>query len=89
MEIEESCRRDVVARLRRVEGQVAGIVAMIESGRDCADVVTQVAAVSRALDCAGFKIVSSGIAQCAAAAERGEDPPMDQARLERLFLALS
>jgi len=32
MEIEESCRRDVVARLRRIEGQVAGIVAMIESG---------------------------------------------------------
>jgi len=79
----------VVARLRRIEGQVAGIVAMIEGGRDCADVVTQVAAVSRALDRAGFKIVSSGIAQCAAAAERGEQPPMDQARLERLFLALS
>lgn len=37
---------------------------MIENGRDCTDVVTQPAAVSRALDQAGFKIVASGVRQC-------------------------
>lgn len=37
---------------------------MIENGRDCTDVVTQPAAVSRALDRAGFKIVASGVRQC-------------------------
>ena len=89
MQLEETCRRDVVTRLRRVQGQVAGIVAMIEDGRDCGDVVTQLAAVSRALDRAGFKVVSNGLQQCAAATERGEAPPMTVDQLERLFLALA
>ncbi len=37
---------------------------MIEQGRDCKDVVTQLAAVSRALDKAGFKIVATGLREC-------------------------
>ncbi|MEZ5115916.1 MAG: metal-sensitive transcriptional regulator [Candidatus Nanopelagicales bacterium] len=89
MQIEEACRRDVVTRLRRVQGQVAGIIAMIEEGRDCGEVVTQMAAVSRAFDRAGFKIVSNGLQQCAAAQERGEAPPMTPEQLEKLFLALA
>jgi DNA-binding FrmR family transcriptional regulator len=89
MELEETCRRDVVTRLRRVQGQVAGIITMIEDGRECGDIVTQFAAVSRALDRAGFKVVSNGLQQCAAAQERGEDPPMSTEQLEKLFLALA
>ncbi|WP_374614513.1 metal-sensitive transcriptional regulator, partial [Gordonia sp. (in: high G+C Gram-positive bacteria)] len=54
----------VLNRLRRAQGQLAGVIAMIEAGRDCKDVVTQLAAVSRALDRAGFKIVASGMRQC-------------------------
>ncbi len=38
----------VLNRLRRAHGQLAGVIAMIEQGRDCKDVVTQLAAVSRA-----------------------------------------
>ena len=45
----------VLNRLRRAQGQLAGVISMIEQGRDCKDVVTQLAAVSRALDRAGFK----------------------------------
>ena len=48
----------VLNRLRRAQGQLAGVISMIEQGRDCKDVVTQLAAVSRALDRAGFKIVA-------------------------------
>ena len=44
----------VLNRLRRAQGQLAGVISMIEQGRDCKDVVTQLAAVSRALDRAGF-----------------------------------
>ena len=62
---------------------------MIDEGRECADVVTQVAAASKALDRAGLRVVVDGMQQCAAAAERGEDPPMDLPTLERLFLALA
>lgn len=45
----------VLNRLRRAQGQLAGVISMIEQGRDCKDVVTQLAAVSRALDRAGFR----------------------------------
>ena len=59
---------------------------MIEDGRDCRDVVTQLAAVSRALDRAGFKIVASGMPQCLT----GEgDSPMTPEQTEKLFLTLA
>jgi DNA-binding FrmR family transcriptional regulator len=61
---------------------------MIEAGRDCKDVVTQLAAVSRALDRAGFKIVASGMRQCMNAADE-DTPPMTEAELEKLFLTLA
>jgi DNA-binding FrmR family transcriptional regulator len=89
MQIEDSCRRDVTTRLRRVQGQITGILAMIEEGRDCADIVTQMSAASKALERAGLRVVVDGMQQCAAASQRGEAPPMDIARLERLFLSLA
>src|SRR6266545_1881121 len=54
-----------------------------------ADVVTQLAAVSRALDRAGFKIIASGLQQCMTAAEEGADQTLDLERMEKLFLSLA
>ncbi len=71
MKVEEEAATAVLNRLRRAQGQLAGVIAMIEAGRDCKDVVTQLAAVSRALDRAGFKIVASGMRQCLAESEDG------------------
>jgi DNA-binding FrmR family transcriptional regulator len=79
---------DVMKRLRRAEGQIRGVVRMIEEGRDCADVVTQLAAVSRALDRAGFKIIASGLRQCATKT-RGGDATVNQEQLEKLFMSLA
>jgi DNA-binding FrmR family transcriptional regulator len=89
MQIEVDALDDVVKRLRRAEGQIRGVIAMLESGRDCADVITQLAAVSRALDRAGFKIISSGLRQCVTAQEDGEQQTVDLARLEKLFMSLA
>ena len=89
MSIDESCRKDVVNRLRRIQGQVAGIVSMIEDGRECGEVMVQVAAVSRAIDRAGFKIISAELQACAAANEKGDPPPMSMDQLEKLFLSLA
>ena len=86
MQVDNEAIGAVLNRLRRAQGQLAGVIAMIESGRDCKDVVTQLAAVSRALDRAGFKIVASGMRQCLAG---DGDTPMTEAELERLFLALA
>jgi len=88
MHVDEDAVGDVVKRLRRAEGQIRGVIAMLESGRDCADVVTQLAAVSRALDRAGFKIIASGLQQCLAAAD-GEDQDANLQQMEKLFLSLA
>ncbi len=76
----------VVNRLKRAQGQLAGVLRMIEEGRDCEDVVTQLAAVSRALDRAGFAVVASGMRQCLT--KDGSEVP-DVATMEKLFLALA
>ncbi|AVH98986.1 hypothetical protein GCM10010497_19330 [Streptomyces cinereoruber] len=83
----------VLNRLRRAQGQIAGVVRMIEEGRDCEEVVTQLAAASRALDRAGFSIVATGLRRCLAEAADGgrsrEDRDEMRGRLERLFLSLA
>lgn len=79
----------VLNRLRRAHGQLAGVISMIENGRDCKDVVTQLAAVSRALDRAGFKIVASGLRECLTGNTADNKKPMTEAELEKLFLALA
>jgi DNA-binding FrmR family transcriptional regulator len=80
---------DAIVRLRRAHGQLAGVIEAIEEGGDCAAVLTQLAAVSRALDRAGFKIVAAGMRYCQTAPEDEDEPPMTEAELERLFLALA
>ncbi|MEU7020767.1 metal-sensitive transcriptional regulator [Streptomyces sp. NPDC046203] len=83
----------VLNRLRRAQGQIAGVIRMIEEGRDCEEVVTQLAAASRALDRAGFAIIATGLQQCLTDMEKGqrggEDPDQMRARLEKLFLSLA
>ena len=86
MKIDQQAAGPVLNRLRRAQGQLAGVIAMIESGRDCEDVVTQLAAVGRALDRAGYKIVASGMRQCLAG-DGGS--PMTQEQLEKMFLTLA
>lgn len=79
----------VLNRLRRAHGQLAGVISMIEQGRDCKDVITQLAAVSRALDRAGFKIVASGLRECTSDSRSNRGPAMTEDELEKLFLALA
>ncbi|WP_304451121.1 metal-sensitive transcriptional regulator [Nocardiopsis sp. YSL2] len=89
MELKPEMIGDALTRLRRAQGQLSGVISMIEDGQDCTDVLQQLAAVSKALDRAGFKIVSTGLRHCNAARERGEEAPMTEQELEKLFLALA
>jgi DNA-binding FrmR family transcriptional regulator len=88
MQLDDDAVKTAVTRLRRAEGQIGGVIRMLQEGRDCEDVVTQLAAVSRALDKAGFSIVASGLKQCLSAPE-GEQSDVDTAKLEKLFLSLA
>jgi DNA-binding FrmR family transcriptional regulator len=88
MDIPQGELVDVVQRLKRVEGQIGGIIRMIEDGRDCSAVVTQLAAASKALSKAGFAVVSTGMRHCSTA-EDGKAREIDLRELERLFLSLA
>ena len=90
MDVDSQTMADVVRRLRRAQGQVGGVIKMIEEGRDCADVVTQLAAASRALDRAGLKIIATGLRQCALGESDGDGTAdADRVRLEKLLLSLA
>lgn len=80
---------DAVVRLRRVEGQVAGVARMIESGRDCREIITQISAASRALEQVGFKLLATGLRYCAADEQAAKDAGYTTEELERLFLKLA
>ena len=88
MQVEAETVADVTKRLRRAEGQIRGVIAMLESGRDCAEVVTQLAAVSRALDRAGFKVIAGGLQQCLDS-DDAEERTASVAQMEKLFLSLA
>jgi DNA-binding FrmR family transcriptional regulator len=60
---------------------------MIEEGRACTDIVTQLAAVSKALDRAGFAVIASSLRQCLT--ENPDGDGVDAAVLEKLFLSLA
>ncbi len=87
MELDRSEMTPVINRIKRAQGQLAGVLRMMEEGRDCEDVVTQLAAVSRALDRAGFAIVATGLQQCLTNGE-GTDS-VDVKKMEKLFLSLA
>jgi DNA-binding FrmR family transcriptional regulator len=57
-------------RLRRIEGQVRGLQKMVEDGRYCADVLTQVASVHEALRAVGRELMRNHLKHCATAAIR-------------------
>lgn len=80
-------KRKVVNRLRRAHGQLAAVISAVEEDAHCRDVVQQLAAVSKALDRAGFLVISSALKDCLNDPE-AEDTP-DQDELEKLFLTLA
>ena len=89
MELSAETQKSILARLRRAEGQVRGVQAMIEDGRPCSDVVTQFAAAIRALEQAGFKYFSATLAECATHPEEAEANGYTPARLEKMFMQLA
>ena len=83
MQLDEDATASALRRLRRAHGQLGGVIRMLEEGRDCRDLVTQLAAASSALDRAGFAIVAGGLRQCMS----DPDSDLEPKELERLFLS--
>ncbi|MEN9989872.1 MAG: hypothetical protein RL508_851 [Actinomycetota bacterium] len=85
MQIDPAELKTARDRLMRVQGQIGGIVKMLDEGRDCTELLTQLAAASTALTRAGFSIISTGMAHCQA----DESGQTDRAALEKAFMALA
>ncbi|WP_394214094.1 metal-sensitive transcriptional regulator [Brachybacterium vulturis] len=85
MELDPAGMTPVIHRLKRAQGQLAAVTRMLEEGKECKDVVTQLSAVSKALDRAGFAIIASGMEQCM----NSDNQELDRKELEKLFLSLA
>ena len=78
----------LVKRLHRIEGQVRGIEKMVEDDRYCIDVLTQVGAVSTALESLAFVILDEHVRHCVAGALASGDEAEAQAKAEELLEAV-
>lgn len=87
MELDKDEMKKVSNRLKRAQGQLSAVVRMVDEGSDCADVVTQLSAVSKALDRAGFAIIASGMRQCLI--DSNGEETLDVQKLQKLFLSLA
>jgi DNA-binding FrmR family transcriptional regulator len=89
MALPQSTISDLQRRLRKVEGQVRGIHQMVADGRDCREVVTQIAAANKALEQAGFLLVSAGLTWCLEDPERSAAAGYDVSDVQKMFLKLA
>jgi DNA-binding FrmR family transcriptional regulator len=66
--------KSITTRLRRIEGQVQGLQRMLESGRECEEVLTQIMAVRSSLDQVGLLLMERHIENCLLDALPAESP---------------
>lgn len=80
----------ILNRLRRARGQLDAVISAVEGNRPCREVITQLSAVSSALDRAGFAIIGSAMKDCVADADSpGNAQDLSIEELEKLFLMLA
>jgi DNA-binding FrmR family transcriptional regulator len=77
----------VTKRVKRAHGQMGAIVRMLEEGRSCEDIVTQMAAVAKAVNTAAFTLISASLKECIVDPESDTDEIV--LKLQRLFLSLA
>lgn len=88
MELSEEVHADLSRRLHRVAGQVAAIERMLNEGRECREVITQISACSKALDRVGLRLLLSGMAQCIENPDRATEAGFSRDEVENLLLKL-
>lgn len=77
----------ITKRVKRANGQMGAIVRMLEEGRSCEDIVTQMAAVAKAVNTAAFTLISASLKECLVDPDTEADDIV--ARLQKLFLSLA
>ncbi|MEW6724586.1 MAG: metal-sensitive transcriptional regulator [Bacillota bacterium] len=78
--IPEDSMAEILARLKRIEGQARGLQRMLEEGRSCDEIVIQLAAMKSAVNTVGMRIIGQHLAGCL---QQSEDPEEYQEKLEK------
>ena len=89
MELPEDVIADVRKRLHRVVGQVQGVERMLDEGRECRDVVTQLSAATKALEQAGFRLVAAGLTYCLEPPDEAEADGYPIGEVQKMFMKLA
>jgi DNA-binding FrmR family transcriptional regulator len=77
----------ISTRMKRANGQMTAVIRMLEEGRACDEVVTQMAAVSKAINTAAFTLISASLKECLIDGKRNSKDVTEQ--LQKLFLSLA
>jgi DNA-binding FrmR family transcriptional regulator len=77
----------ISTRMKRANGQMTAVIRMLEEGKSCDEVVTQMAAVSKAINTAAFTLISASLKECLIDGKRNSKDVTDQ--LQKLFLSLA
>lgn len=77
----------IVKRIKRAQGQLGAVARMLEEGRSCDEIITQMSAVSKAVNTAAFALISSSLKQCIVEDKSNSDAVT--AQLQKLFLTLA
>ena len=87
MELQPEEMKAIITRMKRANGHLASVIRMMEEGSDCEAVLTQLAAVNKAISRSGYAIVATGLQHCL---EDGDGvDSVDVKKMEKLFLALA
>ncbi|MFZ9722018.1 MAG: metal-sensing transcriptional repressor [Ilumatobacteraceae bacterium] len=74
-------------RLRRASGQLTAVIRMLDEGKSCDQVITQLAAVNKAVNAAAFTIIAANLEECLTS--RSRDSKYSAEQLQKLFLTLN
>jgi DNA-binding FrmR family transcriptional regulator len=80
----DETKKSLVARLRRIEGQVGGLIRMVEDDRYCVDVLTQINAVRAALHKVEKQVLEDHVSHCVAHAFSHGDKGEQRLKIEEL-----
>lgn len=81
----DTYRENALSRLRKVEGQIRGIQKMVDEGRYCVEILTQMAAAHEALRGAGKVVMRSYLENCATAAIQSGEPEIYDELMEVIY----
>lgn len=77
----------IAKRVKRAQGQLGAVARMLEEGRNCDEIVTQMSAVSKAINTAAFTLISASLKECIVEGKSNSDAVT--AQLQKLFLSLA